>query len=440
MKNVVKSLGVVVGLFATMTVSAQQTPPNYGDNPAACQRNLSLYRTDYDHKNFDAAIVNWRKVWQDCPQSSVNLANHGIAMYQAFVARELDQNKKMALLDTLMQVYEKGTVLRPNNRGVYLINMTQDMLAYADTPDNYPKLLKMMEDIMSTENDKASAFIYANYMRIIMAQNAAGTLSDEELIDNYNKVSDYINETIKKTASEDLARVRDMIDDSFANSSAASCENLLKIYGEKYDANKDDTDFLRKLTRILVRKECTDAELFEMASEQQYALNPSSAAAYNMARLFLRRGNFEKAVEYLENAIGSETEPFEKADYNYQLGSIMLSHFKRYSEAKRYANEAIRLRPDRGSHYILLANTYASGPKWGEDDFEQRYVYWIVVDKLQRARTVDPDCAPTVDPMIRQFQQHFPKKEEGFFRGINEGATINVPGWIGESTRARFPN
>jgi tetratricopeptide (TPR) repeat protein len=277
-------------------------------------------------------------------------------------------------------------------------------------------------------------------MKIIMAQNTAGQLTDEELIDNYNKVSDYLSAAIRVTSNEELAKARDMNDDSFAASSAASCENLLKIYGEKYDANKNDADFLRKLTRMLNRKDCTDSELFEKASEQQYALNPSADAAYNMAKLFFRKGNFEKAVEYFEYAISSETDAIEKANYNYQLGVIMLSNYKRYSEAKKYAVEAIRLRPDWGAPYILLAQTYATGPKCGDIDFQQRHIFWVAVDKLQRAKTVDPDVATTVDPMIRQFSQHFPKKEDAFFHGINEGDAVSVGCWIGESTRARFTN
>ena len=443
MKNRVKSLGVVAGLFAVMIVSAQTgsvsgTKWGKGQDSIDCVRSFSLYTSDYQQKNFNAAIINWRKVWRDCPQASVNLAARGIEMYQNFIARELDPNKKMALVDTLMMVYEKGLILRPQMKGNYLANMAQDIQRFADTPENQPKLLKILEETMEVEKEKTTARTYASYMDIILKENAAGKLSDEELLDDYTKVSDFISEAIKKTSNEELAKARDMIDDRFATSSAASCENLLKIYGEKYDANKEDAEFLRKLTRLLVRKECTGSELFEKASEQQYALNPSSAAAYNMARLFLRKENFGKALEYFEYAIERETDPVDKAHYNFQLGGIYLTKYNKYIDAKKYFLEAIRLRPDWGQPYIMLATTYANGPKCGEDDFEKQYVYWVIVDKLQKAKAVDPDVAATVDPMIRQFSQHFPKKEEAFFLNITEGTTINVGCWINETTRARF--
>ena len=446
MKTIVKFFGVVAaGLFIVTTVSAQRnmSGPIFGKvkDSVACVINLSLYQQDFQHQNYDAAIVNWRKVWKDCPESSVNLANYGITMYRSFIAKELDQNKKKALVDTLMQVYEKGMILRPQNKGNLLALMSDDMLKYyGDSPENKLKLLKVMEETMNFEKEKTLASVYANYMKIILEMNAAGQLSDEELIDNYTKVSDYISAAIRTNPKEELAKARDMIDDSFANSSAASCENLIRIYGAKYDANQNDADFLRKLTRILNRKDCTDSQLFQKASEQQYALNPSADAAYNMAKLFFKKGNFEKAVEYYEYAIKSEEDPIDKANYNYQLGVIMLSNYKKYSDAKKYANEAIKLRPDWGAPYILLANVYGNGPKCGEDDFEQRQVYWVVVDKLQKAKAVDSDVTATVNSLISQYSQHFPKKEEAFFRGINEGDTVNVGCWIGESTKARFTN
>jgi len=437
MKKTVKLFGVVAGLFLAMHVSAQ---PDYGSDPTTCQRNLSLYQQDYQHKNYDAAIVNWRKVWEDCPRSSANLTVYGITMYRFFIARELDQNKKKALVDTLMQVYEKGMILRPQSKGNYLALMSEDMLNYSNTPENQPKMLKVLEETMIFEKEKTLASVYANYMKIILELNAAGTFSDEELIENYNKVSDYISAAIRITSKEELAKARDMIDDSFANSSAASCENLIKIYGTKYDANKNDADFLRKLTRILNRKECTDSELFATASEQQYALNPSSDAAYNMAKLFFKKGNFDKSVEYYELAIKSEEDPIDKANYNYQLGVIMLSNYKKHNDAKKYASEAIKLRPDWDLPYTLLANIYGNGPKCGDDDFEQRQIFWVVVNKLQKARALNPDAAASINAMINSYSQHFPKKEEAFFRGINEGDSVNVGCWINESTKARFTN
>jgi len=439
MKRVVKLIGLAAGCFAALTVSAQ-TGRNFGNDPTSCMRDLSLYEQDFKHSNYDAAIVNWRKVWSNCPLSSVNLVPRGVAMYQSFIAKELNQTKKKALIDTLMQVYEKGMTLRPEKKGEYLGAMAEYLFTNADSPENRDKILKLLEERINLEKEKTPAITYATYWRIVLEKNIAGQLSDEGLLENYTKISDYIGDAVTKTSNEELAKARDNIDESFATSNAASCENLLKIYGAKYEDIKDDAEMLRKLTRMLNRKECTDTELFAKASEQQYALNPSPAAAYNMAKLFFKKENFDKAVEYFEYAIKSETEPFEKANYNYQLGHIMLAKYNKYNDAKRYSLEASKLRPDWGQPYILLAQTYAAGSKCGDDDFEKGYVFWVVVDKLLKAKAVDPDCANQVNQMISQYSLLFPKKEEAFFRNITDGTPVNVGCWINENTKARFTN
>ncbi len=457
MKTIVRNIfsTLIFSSIFAISVSAQpgsvtKTKYGKGQDSIDCIRHLSLYQQDYRFKNYDAAVVNWRKVFKDCPQSSVNLAAHGIAMYQDFIVKEVDPTKKAALVDTLMQIYEKGMVLRPQNKGTYLASMAQDMIRYSDgTPESQRKILKFLEESMALEKEETPAITYANYMKITIEQNDAKNLSDEELLENYTKVSDYLSAAIKKTPTEDLAKVRDMIDDSFANSKAANCNNLVKIYGAKFETNKNDLDFLRKLTRILSKErqdgtDCTDTQLFEKASEQQFALDPSSAAAYNMAKLFIKKDNFDKVIEYFESAIQHENDPIDKANYYYQLGNIRLAKFKQYTEAKKCALEASKLRPDWGLPYVLLANTYAAGPKCGEDEFEKAQIYWVIVDKLQKAKSLIGDdnqskiSVSQVNSMINQYSQHFPKKEEAFFRDITEGNTINVGCWINETTKARF--
>ncbi|MDR1864533.1 MAG: hypothetical protein LBR08_03075 [Bacteroidales bacterium] len=433
------------GLFLwTMTASAQTgTASNskfgHGQDSIDCVRSLSLYQQDFKNRDYVSAITNWRYVFKNCPQSSVNNVPRGISMYQYFIAKELNPTVKAALVDTLMQVYRIGIASRPQKRGEYIGAMAQDMMKYLDnTPENQGKILDLLEECMAVDRENTSAIIYANYMSITLQLNSDGVLNDEKLVENYTKVSDLLEKALQKTSTEELAKVRDMIDDGFAKSSAASCENLVKIYGTKFESSKTDLDFLRKLTHLLNRNECTDIQLFEQASEQQFALEPSAAAAFNMAKLFYKKENFDKALEYFDNAIEHETVTVKRADYHCQKAQILLSKYNKYAEAKKEALEAAKLRPDWGEPYVLLANIYVAGPKCGEDDFEKAQVYWVVVDKLIKARTVDPDYGERVNSSIKTYSQYFPKKEEAFFRSITEGSSVTVGCWINEPTKARF--
>jgi len=334
-------------LFAMMNVQAQEGfVRDFGSNPTLCQKNLMLYQSDYKEKNYDAAIVNWRKVWSDCPLGSPNLTLHGTIMYKHFIEIEtprrllqepLDKDKRNALIDTLMQVWEKGIKLRPEAES-YKIGYAHDMRRYSSGPESQDKLLKIHKDLIDVQKERTTAVTYAHYISILFDQNRNGRISDEDFLDEYNRVIDQICEVIKKTTDEkigeDLARARDMFEEMIImRSTAIGCENIIKIYGDKYEENKNDAEFLRKLTRMLTNKDC-NSDLREKAVEQQFALNPTSYAAYCMALLSLRRENFEKVVEYSQLAIATETNSFDKAQYNYMLGSIMLKQMshKTYNE------------------------------------------------------------------------------------------------------------
>jgi tetratricopeptide (TPR) repeat protein len=424
-----------------MSVSAQRgVAGRYGkgQDSVNCVRSLSLYQEDFRNKDYESAIVNWRYVFKNCPQSSINNVPRGITLYQYFIAKELNPVVKQALVDTLIMVYRAGILQNPQKKGTYLATMAQDMTKYMDDkPETQKKILDVMMECMVSEQENTPARTFADYMRVTLKLNSDGALTDEELMENYTKVSDILGVAIKKTSNEELAKARDMIDDSFAKSSAANCENLDKIYGAKFETSKNDLDFLRKLTRLLNRNECMDTKLFEQASEQQFALEPSAGAAYNMAKLFYGKKNIEKALEYFDSAIEHETDPIDKASYYVQKGHILLSQNK-YNDAKKCALEASKLRPDWGEPYVLLANVYIAAPKCGEDDFEKNQIYWVVVDKFNKAKSVDSDYAEKVNSSIRSYTQYFPSKEEAFFRGITEGTTINIECWINESTRARW--
>ena len=42
------------------------------------------------------------------------------------------------------------------------------------------------------------------------------------------------------------------------------------------------------------------------------------------------------------------------------------------------------------------------------------------------------------DKLIGIYSQHFPSKDEAFFRDITAGKSVKVGGWINETTTARF--
>ena len=65
-------------------------------------------------------------------------------------------------------------------------------------------------------------------------------------------------------------------------------------------------------------------------------------------------------------------------------------------------------------------------------------VFWVAVDKFQKAKMVDPDVTEDANKLIASYSKYFPTKEEIFdLPELHEGESFTVAGWIRESTTCR---
>ena len=89
---------------------------------------------------------------------------------------------------------------------------------------------------------------------------------------------------------------------------------------------------------------------------------------------------------------------------------------------------------------MLIANAYAqtASSLFPDDPVLRKCVYFLVVDKLERARQVDPSVASEANAAISTYRGYFPTTEEIFMHpDIEAGASFLIPGWIQERTTVR---
>ena len=131
-----------------------------------------------------------------------------------------------------------------------------------------------------------------------------------------------------------------------------------------------------------------------------------------------------------------ESDPIKKAESAYAVASV-LSSLKKLSQAKKYCLRSIKYNNNYGAPYILLANLYATSPKWSDEPALNQCVYFVCVDKLRKAKSVDPSVADEAQKLINRYAAYFPKADKLFFLGLKKGDSVKIGGWIGETTRIR---
>ena len=121
-----------------------------------------------------------------------------------------------------------------------------------------------------------------------------------------------------------------------------------------------------------------------------------------------------------------------------QLAGIF-SNQRNFARARQAAYDALEYNPNNGEAYILVAQLYASSAANIFPESEKAgLVYLAAVDKLQKARSVDPSVASKANNLINRYSAAFMDTETAFMMGIKAGETVTIPGWIGETTTVRL--
>ena len=275
-----------------------------------------------------------------------------------------------------------------------------------------------------------------NYVR-------AGYAEPTLVVDNYDVASDLLEAELQNNAADSVkaATIRGYIagvEAAFAP--YASCEQLVEIYGKKFEADPENVDLLKKITAIMTRKRCTYQDLFFRATENHYRLEPTPATAMRMAQMCNsdKKKEYSRAIGYLKDAIDGISD---KDKYNaYMQMGIAYYNLKQYSSARTAFQNAASADATKGEPYRMIAMLYgASASSATEDNVNGRSVYWAAVDALQQSKRVDPspENIEACDRAISTYSAHYPKQADAFMAGLENGKTFRVPGWIGVVTTVR---
>jgi tetratricopeptide (TPR) repeat protein len=181
---------------------------------------------------------------------------------------------------------------------------------------------------------------------------------------------------------------------------------------------------------------CTENDAYLTASEYALAIEPTSKAAMGCGFRYFKRGETDKAMELFDQAIELETSITTKADLCNKVGNVYYI-LGNYAKARSYAQKALSMNSKFGAPHILIAQCYAAKPEWCDDETLNACTYFVCIDRLERAKTVDPSVKKEADKWIATYKKYFPKPEEMFMRGHSAGKSLTIGGWINETTTVR---
>ena len=413
-------------LIGSTTLSAQG---KFGPDSAECIKYLSYYTEYYKQKNYDSAIPNWRKAYHLCPPTSrYTMLSNGTTL----VKRLIQQNSKNpiyrdALVDTLMTIYDQRVEFWPKYATTSLNNKALDM--YNFMKKEPVKMYNGLTEIISINKSQTTPNVFLFQMNTAIDLYKDGLLDPEAVISAYETAVEHLAAAQPKNDTEkaSIEKVVGDIENLFISSQVASCDNLIALFGPRYEADSQNLELAKNIVKMMsVTDGCMDNDLFLNAVTTMYTLEPSYNSAYFLYKLYSSRGDVDNAVKYMDEAIAAEDSDAEvDAAYNFELAAFCYKN-GRNAKAIECANKAVELSDAFDGKAYMLMGTLWGGLVCPGNEIETRAKYWVAVDYMNKAKNADPTLAEDVNNYIRQYSAYYPQTAEAFMYDVTDGQSYTV--------------
>ncbi len=432
MKRIVLLISVAaMALFASSTASAQKKFGATPEDSVECIKYLSYYTEYYKQKNYDAALPNWRKAYNVClPTARYSMLSDGTTLIKRVIqANQKNAVYRMKLVDSLFTIYDQRIQYWPKYAVSSLNNKALDMYNYLKNDPE--RLYAGLNEIVAQTKEKtrANIFLFQINTAIDLYKEGSATVDPEKIINIYEDAIKYLGMMTPKNDVEakSIAKTKEDVESLFITSQVASCDNLITLFGPRYEADSQNLDLAKNIVRMMGMTEgCTDNDLFLKAINHMHSAEPSATSAYYLYKLYSGRGEVDNAIKFLEEAIAAEeSDALTDGGYNYELAAFCFKNGKN-GKSIEAAQKAVELDPSlAGKAYMLMGTIWGSIVCPG-NEIEQRAKYWVAVDYMTKAKNADESLAEDANSLIRQYAAYYPQTAEAFMYDITDGQSYTV--------------
>ena len=419
--------------------------------------NVSLFHEAVKNKMYADAYGPWWEVYTTCPNANKSIYSDGAKIVEALYQATSDPAEKERLAKLAIEMQDKRIRFfgnDPKYPKAYILG--EKGLAYVDFYGE-GKLKEARECLRQSAegmgaNSKIMVLVKLVDVSYALYKQNPDAMA-EQFIGDYELASGLLGDQASNHSNKNAeiaGKQKDYVDNIFAISGAADCAKLDELYLDDVQDNLNNLDMLQKIAKLYKRVRCTESDVYFAACEAAHKLQPTDESAAGCASMAAKKGDYEQAVAYYDQAVKLaliEDEWEDVADYQYNAAVYCALNLKKYSKAREYALASINTLSSRGITkgqgrcYIIIGMCYAQTQLYGNDakgTILNKTVYWAAVDKFKKAKQVDPSVEAAATEYINSYSKYFPTKEERFdLPNEFNGTTYFVGGWIGETTTIR---
>lgn len=438
MKRYIAILLFVVGYSSVL--QAQSEPP-YGMSEIEA---YSIFYDNYRQGDYDMALQFGRWMLEKKPRTIEGFGRFSLPtqynrMRRIFTEKaeaESDPSLKEAYLDSVIFVIDDALeIFSEDEIDVFewKFNKGQFYQRYSSSFDGgMDKAIEIYEELFETDPNRLTEAADGYYARLLLENYVSNNEREKALS---------MIETIEPIGGEEVQQAISEAQNEIFSDPAERIEFL----EEELAKSPEDEQLLKELA-TLYEGQGMRAKAIETA-QTLYEINPDFDNTRKLADYAKADAQYGLANQYLKEALEKAENNTVKRDITLEIADAY-QNMDQFREARRFARQAIELDPAWGKPYQEIATIYAQTisrcTQNRKIDRDDRRVYWLVMDYLDKAREVDSSVASSVRNQLSTYEPVAPTTQDKFFRGWETGDQINIDGsqhecysWINETTTVR---
>lgn len=428
-------------IFAYSSEAFSQSEPPYGMSEIQA---YSIFYENYRTGNYDMALQFGKWMLEKKPMEIAGANRFSlprqfermINVYAELSKQENDPTMRSAYIDTALAIYDDTFTTFDEetidfyewhfNRGrFYQENQGQISGGMDKAYEDYERAFELNAERLTQAGD-------GYYIQILLANYVSQNERDKAL-----EMIDKVEPNAGAALSQNIAEVRDGL--------FSDPEERIGFLESRLESNPGDEALITEIASLYERQ--GNREKAIEYARKLYEINKTFDNAKRLAGYAQSDAQYAIAIRYMQEALELTNDNTQKRNISLEIAETYQNDGDLQS-ARRYARAASQLDRAWGQPYLRMAAIYAaavsqctSGRQIERDD---RVVYWLVLDYLDRARNVDSSVANTVQRQYRSYEPVLPSSEDKFFRGWEAGDEINIGSnisdcyaWINETTAVR---
>ena len=306
MKNVKFLLSAALVFLASAALAQDFSGPQYakwGATPEEREQNIlnsNFLKESCDNRDYDAAAHYLKGLIDKIPDAAESIYQRGAVVYKNKINRAKSVAEKNMFIDSLMLMYDMraqyfGDNVKPGKTAFILDQKAREFLRYK--PNDRKGIREAFRAAIAQGGDSTDPeTVVAYFSNLCEDYKNTDEVLPDEIIAEYDRLTPFFEK------NPEAGDYKSQFDAAFGLSGAASCENLENLFRGKLEAAPDDEALLAQAVALMSRAKC-DGDFYFSIAEKYYTVKPSSETAMFLAQAFQSKGDYTKAMKYLNEAL-----------------------------------------------------------------------------------------------------------------------------------------